>query len=90
MRLLRCWVPWGARAHRLRGSTADLMRLAYPQTIGTSSITLSGALKHLALVEDDYFTRRLNGGNTGAPLEVLDCDADSDWEWHISADDSPD
>ena len=42
------------------------MRLAQPQTIGTSPITLDSLLKHLALVEDDYFTRRLIGGDMSA------------------------
>lgn len=27
-------------------------------TVGASSMTLGGLLKHLALVEDEYFTRR--------------------------------
>ena len=30
-------------------------------TVGASSMTLGGLLKHLALLEDEYFTRRLLG-----------------------------
>jgi len=30
-------------------------------TVGASSMTMGGLLKHLALVEDEYFTRRLLG-----------------------------
>ena len=37
--------------------------------IGASSITLGGLLKHLALVEDDYFTSRLFGRELGTPVE---------------------
>ena len=54
-----------------------------------STITLGGLLKHLALVEDEYFTRRLLGQELGAPWDSVDWDADPDWEWNSAADDSP-
>ncbi|TDW66426.1 DinB family protein [Kribbella pratensis] len=53
-----------------------------------STVTLGGLLKHLALVEDEYFTRRLLGRELGAPWDAVDWDADPDWEWHSAADDS--
>ena len=52
-------------------------------------MTLGGLLKHLALVEDDYFSRRLLGRPLGAPWDRVDWDADPDWEWHSAAEDSP-
>ena len=58
-------------------------------TTGASSVTLGGLLKHLALVEDEYFTRRLAGRELGPPWDAADWDADPDWEWHSAADDSP-
>jgi hypothetical protein len=58
-------------------------------TVAVSSITLGGLLKHLALVEDDYFSRRLLGRDLGSPWDTVDWDADPDWEWHSAADDSP-
>jgi hypothetical protein len=58
-------------------------------TVGASSITLGGLLKHLALVEDDYFSRRLLGKQLGPPWNTGDWDADPDWEWHSAADDTP-
>jgi uncharacterized damage-inducible protein DinB len=58
-------------------------------TVGASSMTLGGLLKHLALVEDEYFTRRLLGRDPGAPWDTVDWDADPDWEWHSAAEDSP-
>jgi hypothetical protein len=58
-------------------------------TTASSSITLGGLLKHLALVEDDYFTRRLHGREMGPPWDAVDWDADPDWEWHSAADDTP-
>jgi hypothetical protein len=54
-----------------------------------STVTLGGLLKHLALVEDEYFTHRLLGKEYGAPWDAVDWDADPDWEWHSAADDSP-
>jgi hypothetical protein len=58
-------------------------------TVGASSMTLGGLLKHLALVEDDYFGRRLHGREFGPPWDTADFDADPDWEWHSAADDTP-
>ena len=53
-------------------------------------MTLGGLLKHLALVEDEYFTRQLPGAPTPSPpFDAVDFDADPDWEWRTAADDSP-
>jgi hypothetical protein len=58
-------------------------------TVGPSSMTLGGLLKHLALIEDAYFTRRLLGREFGPPWDTVDWDADPDWEWHSAATDTP-
>ncbi|MFE5095018.1 DinB family protein [Streptomyces sp. NPDC056638] len=58
-------------------------------TVGASSITLGGLLKHLALVEDDYFSGRLFGREPEAPWDTVDWDADPDWEWRSAAEDTP-
>ena len=58
-------------------------------TVGASSVTLGGLLKHLALVEDEYFSRRLLGRDFGPPWDTVDWDADPDWEWHSAAGDTP-
>jgi hypothetical protein len=61
------------------------------RTVGASTMTLGGLLKHLALVEDEYFTRQLTGAATlTPPFDAVDFDADPDWEWRTAADDSPD
>jgi uncharacterized damage-inducible protein DinB len=57
--------------------------------VGASAITLGGLLKHLALVEDDYFSRQLTGQEYGPPWNTVDWDADPDWEWRTAAEDSP-
>jgi hypothetical protein len=58
-------------------------------TVGASSMTLGGLLKHLALVEDEYFSRRLAGRELGHPWDTVDWEADPDWEWHSAAEDTP-
>jgi uncharacterized damage-inducible protein DinB len=59
-------------------------------TVGASTVTLGGLLKHLALVEDHYFTATLMGRDFGPPWDAVDFDADPSWEWRTAADDSPD
>ena len=58
-------------------------------TVGSSSMTLGGLLKHLALIEDEYFSRRLLGRDPAPPWDTVDWKADPDWEWHTAAGDSP-
>jgi uncharacterized protein DUF664 len=43
---------------------ADLDAAGLRATVGASTVTLGGLLKHLALVEEDYFSRRLWGGRS--------------------------
>src|SRR5947209_5512396 len=58
-------------------------------TVGVSSMTLGGMLKHLALVEDSWFSRSLYGRDRAAPWDTVDWEAAPDWEWHSAAEDSP-
>ena len=73
-------------AWKCRGVDAEGMR----RTVGASTMTLGGLVKHLALVEDEYLTRQLTGAATlSAPFDAVDFDADPDWEWRTAADDDP-
>ena len=58
--------------------------------VGVSTMTLGGMLKHLALVEDLWFSRMLHGNDRAAPWDQVDWEADHDWDWHSAASDSPD
>ncbi len=58
-------------------------------TIGASTMTLGGLLKHLAFVEDLYFTARLLQTSPGKPWEDVDWDAEPGWDWASAASDSP-
>ncbi|MFN2561758.1 MAG: DinB family protein [Jatrophihabitans sp.] len=59
-------------------------------TTAASSMTLGGLLKHMAYVEDLWFSRCLAGQPKRAPWDAVDWKSDPDWEWHSAADDSPD
>jgi hypothetical protein len=56
--------------------------------LSPSTMTLGGLLKHLALVEDHYFSHLLAGGDYPADWDGAD-ESDPDWEWHSAADDAP-
>jgi uncharacterized damage-inducible protein DinB len=58
-------------------------------TVGVSTMTLGGMLKHLALVEDWWFSEWLLGRDPVPPWDAVDWDADPDWDWHSAAADSP-
>jgi len=57
--------------------------------IGASSLTLGGLVKHLAAVEDHYFTTKLTGEPIGAPWDAIGWDGTNDWEFTSAADDTP-
>ena len=57
--------------------------------VAASSMTLGGILKHMALVEDGWFSRTLHGREYHSPWDTVDWKADPDWEWRTAAGDSP-
>jgi uncharacterized damage-inducible protein DinB len=69
---------------------SGLTQAQLAQTVPSSSLTIGGLVKHLALVEDSWFTQRFAGLDEPAPWVGVDWDADPDWEHHSAADDSPD
>jgi hypothetical protein len=78
---------------RLRGYLAwkcgNLDSAGLRATLGPSTITLGGLLKHLALVEDHQFSVKLYSAPPHSPFDAADWDADPDWEWHSAANDGP-
>ncbi|TNC26883.1 DinB family protein [Amycolatopsis alkalitolerans] len=61
----------------------------FAATVGASSMTLGGMVKHLALVEDHWFSHWLHGNDRRPPWDAVDWQADFDWDWHSAAEDSP-
>ena len=58
-------------------------------TVGVSSMTLGGMLKHMAYVEEWWFSRSLHGRDREPPWHTVEWEADPDWEWHSAAEDTP-
>lgn len=71
------WKTGGLDAGQLRATTA------------ASTMTIGGLLKHLALVEADWFAVKLRGERLGDPWESGDWDTHENWDWASAADDSP-
>jgi uncharacterized damage-inducible protein DinB len=58
-------------------------------TTAASTMTLGGLLKHLAAVEDNYFSVKLLGRDPSPPWHTVDWNTDPDWEWRTAAEDPP-
>jgi uncharacterized damage-inducible protein DinB len=58
-------------------------------TVGVSSMTLGGMLKHLAYVEDSWCGVWLHARAPQPPWDTVDWTADVDWDWHSADDDTP-
>lgn len=58
-------------------------------TVGVSTMTLGGMLKHLAFVENWWCSESLLGREAGTPWDAVDWEADRDWDWHSAASDTP-
>jgi len=58
-------------------------------TVGVSTVTLGGLLKHLAYAEDDWSHRGIAGRDRPDPWEDIDWAADQDWEWNSARDNTP-
>jgi uncharacterized damage-inducible protein DinB len=54
-------------------------------SVGPSSMTLGGMLKHLANVEDWWFSHWLCGQEQAEPWREIDWENDPDWDWHSGA-----
>ena len=59
-------------------------------TIAASTMSLGGILKHMAIVEDNWFSVSLHGRERSELWVDLDWDRDPDWEWRTAREDDPD
>lgn len=58
--------------------------------VAKSSMTLGGILKHMAWVEDHWFSYFLHDRPRSEPWRSVDWSADQNWEWNSATHDSPD
>jgi hypothetical protein len=64
-------------------------RAGLTTTVGASTMTLGGLLKHLALVEDVCSSVKLSGAPLGEPWASMPDRGETDLEWSTAADDDP-
>ena len=57
--------------------------------IAVSTMTLGGILKHMAYVENHWFSDWLFGCKKLSPWREVDWSKDRDWEWNSAAKDTP-
>lgn len=71
---------------KTRGLDSEAMRC----TTAASSMTLAGLLKHLAYVEDHWFSGALLDLPRMAPWSEVDWASSPDWEWESATKEPPD
>ena len=92
--------PAGTEAEQLTGAlerlrttfrwkTDGLDAAGLRATVGASSLTLGGLLKHLAANEDYMFTVKLRGEPLGEPWTGWGWDGKDDWDFTSATDDTP-
>ena len=78
----------GYRSVLLR-KAAGLDQQQLSAAVSPSSLTLGGLLKHMALVEDTWFTQAMADDTPPEPWRSVDWEADRDWELNSAARDTP-
>jgi hypothetical protein len=85
---LRAFLDYHRDTFRWKCSGLSQEQLA--RALPPSDMTLGGMMKHLAGVESSWLEDVFADRGIMAPFDTVDWDADRDWEWHTSKDDSPD
>ena len=81
--MLRSFIDHYRATIRLQAS--GLTDAELDQPLPPSDLTLGGMLKHLAFVEDYWFSYNLAGNEPSAPWDTAPWDDDPDWDWHSAA-----
>jgi hypothetical protein len=76
----RATLEWKSRGVDAAGLT---------KKVAPSTMTLGGILKHLAWVEDHWFSYFLHNRERCEPWDSVDWTADQNWEWNSAANDTP-
>ena len=81
--MLRSYLDHFRATIRLQAS--GLTDAQLEQTLGPSDLTLGGMLKHLAFVEDYWFSYNLAAHEPAPPWDTAPWSEDRDWDWHSAA-----
>ena len=73
----------------IRLQASGLTDAQLDQALPPSDLTLGGMLKHLAFVEDYWFSYNLRGHEPSPPWDAAPWDDDGDWDWHSAKHDNP-
>lgn len=74
----------------LRRKVEGLDSGALNRTVAASNLTLGGIIKHLSLVEAQWFVEDILGEELAEPWASIDWKTDPDWDFDSAADDTPD
>ena len=78
---------WTRNRRTFAWKTGGLDAEAMRRTLGPSTVSLGGLVKHLAFIEDHYFTHQVCGRDYPAVwAPTVD---DDEWEWTSASNDSP-
>lgn len=72
----------------IRLQAAGLTGAQLDRSLPPSDLTLGGMLKHLAFVEDYWFSYHLMAHDPAPPWDTAPWDDDPDWDWHSAAGES--
>jgi hypothetical protein len=81
--MLRSFLDHYRATIRLQASGLTAAQLEQP--LPPSDLTLGGMLKHLAFVEDYWFSYHLLGHDPAPPWDSAPWSDDPDWDWHSAA-----
>jgi uncharacterized damage-inducible protein DinB len=84
---LRAFLTYHRETLRLK--CAGLTQEELAQQLPPSDMSLGGLMKHLALVESQWFDYFFRDLPLAAPFDTADWDADPDWEFDTARHDSP-
>jgi uncharacterized damage-inducible protein DinB len=73
----------------LRWKCAGLSQEQLARQLPPTDMSLGGLMKHLALVESQWFDRYFRGLPLAPPFDTMDWDAEPDWEFDSARHDSP-
>ena len=85
--MLRSFLTYHRETLRLKCGGLTQAQLA--QQLPPSDMSLGGLMKHLALVESQWFDYYFRDLPLAAPFDTADWDAHPDWEFESARDDTP-